>query len=318
MRLSPLVYLLGSVLSASLQASEAHDWLARMSEAGARQSFSGTYIYERSGNFSTHRIWHQALPPATVTERLLQLDGQEQEVLLSDGRVRCATKDLVEYFAGVPQLDGNKLDVARLEKTYELKLLGNSRVAGRSAVVLLLLPRDNNRYARELHLDSETGLLLKSLLLNGQGQLLERLQFTSLSPNLKISPLDLQPVTDCIAPASSPQSPETHPLWRVGWMPAGFVLSGTQQRKGPTATEPAVQSLVFDDGLARFSIFLEPLDGVVAGNAHAQLGPTVIVSRPISTTQGQFMVTVVGEIPLATAEQVALSVTGQDLAGVQP
>jgi len=30
------------------------------------------------------------------------------------------------------------------------------------------------------------------------------------------------------------------------------------------------------------------------------------------------MVTVVGEIPLATAEQVVMSVTGKDLAGVQP
>jgi sigma-E factor negative regulatory protein RseB len=79
-----------------------------------------------------------------------------------------------------------------------------------------------------------------------------------------------------------------------------------------------VQSLVFDAGLARFSIFLEPLDGVVAGNAHAQLGPTVVVSRPLVTSQRQFMVTVVGEIPLATAEQVALSVTSKDLPGAQP
>ena len=316
MRLPFLVLLLGSFLSSSLQASEARDWLVRMTEAGARQSFSGTYIYERSGTFSTHRIWHQALPPASISERLLQLDGQAQEALLSNGRVLCATRDLVEHLDGVQQLDGSKIDVARLEKTYELKVLGKSRVAGRSAVALLLLPRDANRYARELHVDSETGLLLKSLLLNGQGQLLERMQFTSLSPNLKVSQQDLQPITDCIAPASSPATAKSESLWQVGWMPAGFVLSGTRERPG-TAFGPAVQSLVFDDGLARFSIFLEPLEGVMAGNAHVQLGPTVVVSRPITTDQRQFMVTVVGEIPLATAEQVVLSVTSKDLEGAR-
>lgn len=315
MRLTSRFFLLAGFLSSSLQASEASDWLMRMTEASASQTFSGTYIYERSGTFSTHRIWHQALPPASISERLLQLDGQEQEALLSNGRVLCATRDMLEHLDGVQQLDGSRIDVGRLEKTYELKVLGGSRVAGRSAVALLLLPKDTNRYARELHLDSETGLLLKSLLLNGQGQLLERMQFTSLSPNLVLSQQDLQPVTDCIAPANSAERAETDSPWQVGWMPAGFVLRGSRMRPG-TESVPAMQSLVFDDGLARFSVFLEPLDGVVAVNAHAQLGPTVVVSKPLTTDQRQFMVTVVGEIPLATAEQVALSVTSKDLQGV--
>ncbi|SDT96990.1 sigma E regulatory protein, MucB/RseB [Pseudomonas pohangensis] len=317
MRLPFLALLLGSFLSPSLQAADARDWLVRMTGAGASQSFSGTYIYERSGIFSTHHIWHQALPPASITERLLQLDGQEQEVLLSNGRVRCATRNQFENLAEVQQLDGSRFDVARLEKTYELKLLGSSRVAGRAAVVVLLLPRDNYRYARELHLDSETGLLLKSLLLNGQGQLLERMQFTSLAPKLEHGQQDLQPVTDCVAPIGAPQSAERKSAWQVGWMPAGFVLSATRQQHDPE-TNASVQSLVFDDGLARFSIFLEPLNGVMAGNAHAQMGPTVVVSRPLSNGKGQFMVTVVGEIPLTTAEQVVLSVTSKDLAGTQP
>ena len=314
MRFSPLVFLLGGVLSGSLQASEASDWLQRMGAAGTQLSFGGTYIYERSGNFSSHRIWHRAQPPNSSSERLLQLDGQAQEILLSDGQVSCASRNLVENHAGVAHLDGSQLDISRVEQVYELKLLGNSRVAGRSSVVLLLLPRDADRYARELHLDRKTGLLLKSLLLNSQGQLLERLQFTSLSPQLNITDKDLQPVTECIAPVVAASSTAQQAAWQVGWMPVGFVLLGSLERQTAASTA-AVQSLMFDDGLARFSIFLEALDDAVVGNAHVQLGPTVVVSRPINTARGMFMVTVVGEIPLATAERVVMSVTSKDIQG---
>lgn len=317
MRLPSLVFLLGSFLSSPLAASEARDWLLRMTESATKQSFSGIYIYERSGNFSTFHIWHLAQPPSSSTEHLIQLDGQGQEVLLADGQVRCASKNLQDHFVGVQGPAGKQLDVSRLEQSYETQVLGASRVAGRSAVVLLLLPRDADRYARELHLDSKTGLLLKSLLLNGQGQLLERLQFTSLSAEQPVTDQDLQPSAACIVTASSSAVAAVQSLWQAGWLPQGFVLSGMQKRPGAADGQP-VESQMYDDGLARFSIFIESLDSAVMGNAHAQLGPTVVVSRPLKTPRGQFMVTVVGEIPLVTAEQVVMSVTGKDLAGVQP
>jgi len=316
MRLPFLVFLLGSFLSISAAASEARDWLLRMTESATKQSFSGTYIYERSGNFSTYHIWHLAQPPSSSTEHLLQLDGQGQEVLLVDGQVRCSTTDLQDHFVGVQGPTGKRLDVTRLVQSYEAQMLGTSRVAGRSAVVLLLLPRNADRYARELHLDSKTGLLLKSLLLNGQGQLLERLQYTSLSADLPITAEDLQPSAACIESASASSVPAVQSLWKIGWLPEGFVLSSTQEQAGASVGVP-VESQMYDDGLARFSIFIESLEGVAMANAHAQLGPTVVVSRPVNTPSGQFMVTLVGEIPLATAEQVVLSVTGKDVAGVK-
>ena len=47
-------------------------------------------------------------------------------------------------------------------------------------------------------------------------------------------------------------------------------------------------------------------------DTRAQLGPTVAVSRRLNTPKGKVMVTVVGEIPLGTAERVALSMRAQD------
>jgi len=64
---------------------------------------------------------------------------------------------------------------------------------------------------------------------------------------------------------------------------------------------------MYDDGLSRFSVFLEPLNGASVTDARAQLGPTVAVSRHLTTPGGDIMVTVVGEIPIGTAERIALS-----------
>jgi sigma-E factor negative regulatory protein RseB len=311
MRRTSLLFFLSSLLSGGAVAADADDWFAQMTDRAAQQSFRGTFIYERSGIFSSHRIWHLAQTPKVSRERLLQLDGQPLEVVLVNGQVSCATAGLIESMADIQQWSGRQLDVARLEKAYELKLLGNSRVAGRPAVALLLLPRDTYRYARELHLDSESGLPLKSLLLNEQGQLLERLQFTSLSLSRQISEQELQAVTDCKKMPESEKASEVASIWQALWMPPGFLQVGVMQRPGAVSGLP-VQSLLFDDGLAKVTIFIEPLGAELADTAHGQIGPTVVLSRPFKTAEGAFMATVVGEIPLRTAERIALSVGVKD------
>jgi sigma-E factor negative regulatory protein RseB len=71
---------------------------------------------------------------------------------------------------------------------------------------------------------------------------------------------------------------------------------------------------MYEDGLARFSLFLEPVSGEPATESRVQLGPTVAVSRRMTTAEGEVVATVVGEIPLGTAERIALSVrNGQAL-----
>ncbi|CAN1599651.1 protein of unknown function [Pseudomonas mediterranea] len=91
---------------------------------------------------------------------------------------------------------------------------------------------------------------------------------------------------------------------RIGF--PGFELTNSAVRKDPE-TGVQVSSLMYDDGLARFSVFLEPLNGASVTDTRTQLGPTAAVSRRLTTPQGEMMVTVVGEIPIGTAERIALS-----------
>ncbi|NMY96517.1 MucB/RseB C-terminal domain-containing protein [Pseudomonas proteolytica] len=309
MRAIPLLaLLLSGWFAVPAQADEGQDWLKRLGRAG-QQSYQGTFIYERNGSFSTHEIWHR-VQNGQVHERLLQLDGSAQELVRIDGRIQCVSGSLVAGVDNSPGASAHEFDPQKLNPFYEIVVSGKSLVAGRKAVIVSLTPRDQYRYGFELHLDRETALPLKSLLINDKGQLLERFQFTQLkttTPDAR----DLQPGSDCkpLTPSSNKASAPTGQAqgWHPQWLPPGFELTRSDARKDPK-TQVVVNSLMYDDGLARFSLFLEPVTGEAATESRVQLGPTVAVSRRMSTPEGDIVATVVGEIPMGTAERIILSV----------
>ncbi|MGX1173558.1 sigma-E factor negative regulatory protein RseB [Pseudomonas sp. R151218B TE3479] len=263
MRAIPLfTLLLGGWCAIPAHADEAQDWLNRLSQAELQQSFQGTFVYERNGSFSTHNIWHR-VQAGKVRERLLQLDGSAQEVVRIDGHTQCVSGSLIAGLGNAPDGTSRALDPQKLKNWYDLAVIGKSRVAGRQAVIVALTPKDQHRYGFELHLDKETGLPLKSLLLNDKGQLLERFQFTRLNVAAPAD-ADLQASAECKVVAQDPgKAVAVKAAWRSDWLPPGFELTSSAVRKDPD-TQVQVSSLMYDDGLARFSVFLEPLNGANA------------------------------------------------------
>lgn len=316
MRALPLIpLLLSGCLTlpayAANSSTEAADWLNRLARAEQEQSYQGTFVYERNGSFSTHDIWHR-VQNGKVSERLLQLDGPAQEVVRVDGQTQCVSGSLVAGVGNATQSSARVLDPLKLMSWYDLSIAGQSRVAGRDVVIVTLRPRDQHRYAFELHLDKETALPLKSLLINEKEQLLERFQFTRLDTRDIPDDAELKASTNCrpLAPTTG-QVNEAVAGWRSDWLPPGFELVNSSVRKDADGKH-SVSSLMYDDGLARFSVFLEALDSGSGFDTRTQLGPTVAVSRQLTTPKGEMMVTVVGEIPIGTAEHVALSMRPQD------
>ena len=288
------------------QAADASDWLNRLAEADRQNSFQGTFVYERNGSFSTHEIWHRVESDGAVRERLLQLDGARQEVVRVDGRTQCISGGLADQLADAQLWPVRKFDPSQLASWYDLRLVGESRVAGRPAVVLAVTPRDQHRYGFELHLDRDTGLPLKSLLLNEKGQLLERFQFTQLNTGAAPAEDQLQAGAECQVVGPAKADGEDRGL-ALGMAAARF-HPDPQFHASQSGHPDPVACLTYGDGLARFSVFIEPLHGAMVGDARSQLGPTVVVSKRLQTDDGGQMVTVVGEVPLGTAERVALSI----------
>ncbi|WP_263223659.1 MucB/RseB C-terminal domain-containing protein [Pseudomonas alabamensis] len=314
MRALPLLPLVLSGLMAApaLAASsspEANDWLNRLAHAEQGQSYQGSFVYERNGSFSSHDIWRR-VQAGKVSERLSQLDDAPQEIVRVNGKVQCISGALGNDALTPASQAKHTLDPLKLMSWYDLTVTGRSRVAGRDAVVISLAPRDTHRYGFEYHLDRKTGLLLRSLMTNDKGQLLERFQMTRLDTT---PPTDaqLRPGADCRAVKPVPAAGvDEAPAWRADWLPPGFELTDSSVRRDPQRNSQ-VESLLYDDGLARFSVFLEKVDDTQVKDMRLAVGPTVAVSRQLNTAEGAFMITVVGEVPLGTAERVALSMRPQ-------
>lgn len=270
-----------------------------------RTSYHGSFIYERAGVFSTHKVWRQAGEDGYYRERFLRLNGSRLEALRTNGLLDCMTRQyqnqpLVNVPAPVSLL--RRFEQQRMAEGYHVEHVSNGRVADRQTAVLLFAPRDVHRYPLEVHFDQETGVVLQSLLLNEQGGQLERFQFVEFAA---VQQPDTDLVVDNCQPiAVEPQGHAGSRLeWQVGWLPAGFV----QVRDNPVE-QKGTSSQLFFDGLTHFSIFVAVVNSELVDVEHRQLGPTVVISRPVQVQGQNVMVTVLGEIPVATAQRVALSV----------
>lgn len=311
-------------LSLPVFAEEPRDMLKRMVDAAREQSYYGSFIYERTGSFSTHQVWRQHDGDQT-TERLLQTDGEPQEWLTRNGELVCASS--VELGTAWKKTGQPAEQLELLHNWYTLQMLGSTRVANRPVFVLSVKPRDPYRYAFELYLDQTTGLLLKSLLINERDVLLERFQFAS----LELAPQTdeaLQPSSICVpvkenstervelAQAGSGKL-EPGKQWVPGWLPPGFILGHRQVSPLEAGTGQLITQ-VYTDGLARLTLFVEPLGAdTLSEDLRAQLGPTVAVSRKLVRAEGDYLATVVGEVPAAAAERIADSLA-PDFDGSQP
>ncbi|TBV08116.1 RNA polymerase subunit sigma [Stutzerimonas kirkiae] len=302
---SPLLVALWGCLSMPALAADADEWMSRFIEAEHRRSYSGTFVYEKDGNLSTHAVW-QVAHDGVLRERILQLDGEPVELVQGNGHSACMS-DEVPAPIGVLQLwQAVPFDLETLSRYYQFRLTGESRIAARPAVVLVIEARDQFRHSLELHLDRETALLLKSVVRDDQQLPLERLQFVSFDLSTA-SAEDFRPGEACKPVSHEPHSSvEQQAQWRLDWLPPGFRLLASETRPDPLSGVP-VAWFGYGDGVARFSIFLEPLNEQAADSMSRQIGSTVAVSHRISTQDGGVMATVLGDIPLGAAERVAWS-----------
>lgn len=282
-------------------AGEAQNWLARMTEAAGEQSFHGAFVYERTGSFTTHEIWRQVDDEEVVTERLVQTDGAYQEWLRRNGKLVCATTNGAVIASQEATQAISQPDL--LEEWYDLQVLGATRVASRPVTVVSVAPRDAHRYAYEFYLDSDTGLLLKSLMVNERQALLERFQFATFDLDTAASQAVVPGAGCSEVVGTQAETVVPNSQWQPTWLPPGFAEG--QRAQLLNEGDGQVISQVYTDGLARFTLFIEPLsEEHQAEDLRAQLGPTVAVSRKLNLAEGLFLATVVGEIPPPTAERI--------------
>jgi len=284
--------------------------LDAMSRSFRELNYRGVFTYEQGQSLSSLRILH-AVVDGIERERIVHLDGDEREFVRSGHRIDCMhTGDELVRLDPSAFTRGLHQPVARLQRFYAITPDGVERVANRSGYRLRINPRDPYRYGMRLVLDQASSLLLKSETMDHAGRVLERFQFVEVEIGGHIDEQELRPETPRahVAEHAQREEPATGMAsnfdWTVSWLPEGFELAAREIRSKTGLSTP-VESAIYTDGLAVFSIFVEKEPGDSAQAGHASRGATVAYTVPRGDKNA---VTVVGEIPLATAELVANSV----------
>lgn len=288
---------------AQAQSPETLGWLRKIHEATQRLSYTGTFVYQNGGRTETSRITRYA--PEDI-EKLEVLDGLPREIVRTKDTVRCYLPESrvikVDRRAerGFPALLPERISV--LARHYDIALGETRRIAGFDCQSVLLTPKDNLRYGYQVCADVNSSMLMRAVTLDAAGEPVEQFTFTQLT---------IGGVTrDMVRPrhtgrAWRVQDAEAAPARLAGWglaaeLPGFEKVVELKRRLGESRP---VGQMVYSDGLAAVSVFIEPLaagrDPVRTGLA--SMGAINIYTREVAN----HMVTVVGEAPALSVQRIA-------------
>jgi len=305
-----------ALVAPALAQPAAQDWLQDMHDATRRLNYEGVFVYQRGAQLDTMRLVHR-YDGDSEQERLISLSGPAREVIRDGTLVTCLFADdqaaVVEKNAPRDLIGlGFSAPVESLRDNYGFSLEGHDRIAGRDAAVVGVRPHRDDRYAYRLWIDSTSKLLLKSVILGRAGRVLEQVQFTQIELYDTIDPALLRPEiggsgftwrTD-LEDAGDAEAPASAVSWQVQWVPQGFTMRENNIQNMATSHVP-VDHLVYSDGLAMVSVFIEKLmQGETPLQGYSARGAVNAFSR----VEDAYQITVVGELPLPTVRQIAASV----------
>jgi sigma-E factor negative regulatory protein RseB len=287
--------------------------LRKMVNASRQLNYSGTFVYQHGNQSETSRIVHYVNAAGGEFEKLEILDGPAREVIRNNDQLTCYlpnTKTVI-----IEQRDARQLPMLLPERltgiveNYTVRKTETDRVAGYDCHIVVLEPKDTLRYGRSFCSEVNSGLPLRSRTISEKNEAVESFAFTQLTLGGTFN-------RDKVKSKYAAKSQK----WRVdrsamnvsettvnsGWVltnqPPGF-KKVTEITRSIAGRPGAVSQIVFSDGLAAVSVFIEPMPKGRPTQALAHQGAVNIYSR----SYANHMVTVLGEAPAATVMQIANS-----------
>ena len=290
--------------------SSPDELLDRMNYVVNVVDYEGTVIRTENGQSEALRIVHKIID-GVIHEKLVSQEGSGLEIIRIGNEVHCILPDkqtvLIEdwnnqstLFSALPSSE------IRYGADYDVSIVRESRVAGRPAIMLAIRPHDEFRYGHRIWLDEETSFPLKTEIVSIDGELIGQIKFADIRIGSNIS-------KDALAPSMSLDNfswfrepagydaVDVDTNWECTDLPSGFRAVSSKSEQLPGADAP-VTHVVYSDGMATLSVF-------IAEKNEAQFAEksSVGASHTYSIQQGDFQITVVGEVPAVTVQRIATS-----------
>jgi sigma-E factor negative regulatory protein RseB len=297
-----------------LAQSSPGEWLDRMTDAALVISYEGTVIRRQDGTSDTLKVVRKFID-GVINERLTTQEGNGLEIIRVGNEVHCILPDqqsvLVEewnnqstLFSALPTSD------VRYAAQYDVSLVREDRVAGRSAVMLAIRPHDEFRFGHRIWLDQKTAFPLKTQLLDANGEIIEQVKFAeisfgeSVSQNVLTPSVSIESFTWYKEPARY-RKVDVESTWSSTDMPPGFRTMSTKTEI-ESSSELSVTHIVYSDGLADISVFISQRNDEGLTGA-SRMGS----SNSYGAQRSDFQITAVGKVPASAVQRIATSMQRQ-------
>jgi sigma-E factor negative regulatory protein RseB len=310
--LAALALAVGAAGTSSAAHPDPLDLLDKMNGAIRALDYEGRFVVQNGDRLDALYIVHRVTENGEL-ERVVSLTGEPREIIRGDAAVACLVPgdngpiNMARPAQGQSYSPLASIDGRELEQFYEIRFVGNGRVAGRTAYEVHIAPRDDLRFGYRLLVDQATALPLRSIMVDSAAKTLSQMMFTDLTIGKGVTPIerdvsalekatadprDMAPL-DRLAPAA----------WSFADEPPGFKLNVHRRRALPDRSAE-MEHFIFSDGLATVSVYVQPAQDGDALSGVSRMAAANAIGRTI----GGYEVIVVGEAPVKTLDWFARSI----------
>ena len=282
--------------------------LYQMNEASQHLNYELSYILVKKNSIEP-LLYRHARQDDQQLAHLVYLSGPVREVLRRGDEVSYIEPGVEPFTIEsgnmvAPTIPMLNTDVAELSRYYDFVKVGRAREAGAACQVLRVVPKDGLRYSYVVWVDEKSHLPLRADLLDRDGEVLEQYRTISFSVSERLA--------EIMAGLNKVQLPEVLKLpkgsvqetfWQVTWVPDGFQAMELNRYR-MAMTERLVESQMYSDGLFNFSVYVSASDNYSLKGQLVRQGRRTLHS----VVKGENEISVVGDIPPATAQRIAQSV----------
>ncbi len=307
-----------SLEATPVAARTASQWLLRMHEAPRHHNYMGTLVVSSGAMMASSRVWH-VCDGDVILERVQSLNGvpritfrRDQNVITFLPKTKRAFTEIRDSL-GLLNSRVSATDTT-VDQFYTARFLGAERLAGLEVDVVLIEPRDKYRFAYKIWTEKQTGLIVKMETLNEQGYTMDQVGYTEMRLSPAITP---RHVANLMAQTQgyTVQSLEVKKTsaqamgWSIKKDVPGFKSMSTYLRPAEAGLKHQTVQWIFSDGLASVSVFIDPFDPHLHRQEGLMItGATHTWVKRLQMHKQDWVVTVVGEVPVATLQLFSKSI----------
>ncbi len=307
--INSLIIVLCLLIASATFAEDNWSQLEKASLAAHELSYDGIYTYHLGQHAKSVQVTHVNYGQGEYA-RVLVLDGKPREAL-SQGLDTVIfnqkqEKVVIEKRRGQSSFPAIlPLDFDSVKQNYLVLSAGFERIAGRDAQIVILQPKDTYRFSYKIWLDKEYGLLLKYATLDNTANVIDSIGFSQIvfMTGQKLdwfrpSNLDSGKQFEMQAKQVSHLQGE-EAMFEMSETLLGFRRISQLKHAMNNKPNPVLQ-MVYSDGLATVSVFVEPM---TRGN-HPRVGFSEMgATNMLGAIAEGHQIMVVGEVPQVTVTQ---------------